>query len=166
MTAEEQTELEQLAPIKESLQQASLFDELNDEQLTRLARVGHMRSCARQEVVFNAGQEGHHFYLICTGKIRVSRTVPGIGEEAFAVLEPGSVFGEMSVFDDAPRSADAIAHTSCELFVVEKEDLQRLFAHNRLLACNVLDKMVRLLSRRLRETNDKLAMLSVCAKFE
>ena len=100
------------------------------------------------------------------GAVRVSQTVPGIGEEAFAVLRKGTVFGEMSVFDDAPRSADALAHERCELFSVEKEALHKLFAHNRLLACSVLGKMVRLMSRRLRQSNDKLAMLSVCAKFE
>jgi len=117
-------------------------------------------------VIFNQGAEGSHFFVVCSGSVRVSLTVPGIGEEAFAVLHPGSVFGEMSVFDDAPRSADAIAHTRCELFVVEKQALHLLFAHNRLLACNVLGKLVQLLSRRLRQSNDKLSMLSVCARFE
>jgi CRP-like cAMP-binding protein len=153
-------------PIKESLAAAELFSDLSDEQLDRLARVGENRTFKRGETIFNQGAEGHHFYVVCSGAVRVSRTVPGIGEEAMAVLQKGSVFGEMSVFDDAPRSADAIAHKTCELFTVEKESLHRLFAHNRLLAFNVLSKLVRLLSRRLRESNDKLSMLSVCAKFE
>lgn len=151
--------------IKQSLIEAELFAELNDEQLERLAQIGELKSYKRGEKVFAQGAEGSHFYVICSGAIRVSQTVPGIGEEAFAVLRQGSVFGEMSVFDDAPRSADAIAHERCELLSVEKEALKRLFAHNRLLACNVLEKMVQLMSRRLRQSNDKLAMLSVCAKF-
>jgi CRP-like cAMP-binding protein len=163
---EEEKEAQELAPIKEGLAAAELFAELNDEQLTRLARIGEKKTVKRGEAVFNQGEQGHQFFVICSGSVRVSRTVPGIGEEAMAVLHEGSVFGEMSVFDDAPRSADAIAHKTCELFVVEKEALHQLFAHNRLLAFNVLSKLVRLLSRRLRESNDKLAMLSVCAKFE
>jgi len=152
-------------PIAEALAAAELFAELNAEQLERLVSIGELRGYKRGESIFNQGEEGAHFFVICKGAVRVSRTVPGIGEEAMAVLKEGSVFGEMSVFDDSPRSADAIAHTSCELFVAEKGALKQLFAHNRLLACNVLDKMVRLLSRRLRESNDKLAMLSVCARF-
>jgi CRP-like cAMP-binding protein len=156
----------ELSKLKQELAAAELFSELNDEQLNRLGRAGTTRSFARSDVIFNQGEEGSDFYVICSGAVRVSRTVPGIGEEAFAILREGSVFGEMSVFDDSPRSADAIAHTSCELFVVDQAALKQLFAHNRLLACNVLDKMVRMLSRRLRESNDKLAMLSVCAKFE
>jgi CRP-like cAMP-binding protein len=163
---EEEREVQALDPIKESLLETELFCELNDEQLNRLAQIGETRSYKRNEVIFNQGEEGSHFFVIRSGAIRVSQTVPGIGEEAFAVLRKGTVFGEMSVFDDAPRSADAIAHERCELFVVEKESLKRLFAHNRLLACSVLDKMVRLMSRRLRQSNDKLAMLSVCARFE
>lgn len=152
-------------PIVRALAAAELFAELNTEQLERLVGIGELRAYKRGEAIFNQGDEGAHFFVICSGAVRVSRTVPGIGEEAMAVLKEGSVFGEMSVFDDSPRSADAIAHTSCELFVAEKGALKQLFAHNRLLACNVLDKMVRLLSRRLRESNDKLAMLSVCARF-
>jgi CRP-like cAMP-binding protein len=163
---ENDSENEALQSIKESLAAAELFAELNDEQMSRLAAVGATQSYKRGDTIFSQGEEGKQMFVICSGAVRVSRTVPGIGEEAFAVLKRGSVFGEMAVFDDIPRSADAIAHSSCELFVVEKEALHRLFAHNRLLACNVLDKMVRLLSRRLRESNDKLAMLSVCARFE
>ena len=64
------------------------------------------------------------------------------------------------------RSADAIVHEACTLFVVEKAAFQRLLAHNRLLACEVLSQLVRLLSKRLRETNDKMAFLSVCGRFE
>ena len=155
-----------LAPIKESLAATSLFAELNDEQLNRLARIGEIRTFRRKDVIFKEGDEGSHFYVVIEGAVRVSRTVAGIGEEAFALLRRGASFGEMSVFDDCTRSADAIAHEKCELFEVEKEDLKQLFAHNRLLACSVLEKMVRLLSQRLRESNDKLTMLSVCAKFE
>jgi len=159
------TEEQGLEPIIKALVAADLFAELNDEQLARLASIGVLRTYRRGEAIFNQGEEGAHLFVICSGSVRVSRTVPGIGEEAFAVLKEGSVFGEMSVFDDCPRSADAIDHTSCELFVAEKGALKQLFAHNRMLACNVLDRMVRLLSRRLRESNDKLAMLSVCARF-
>lgn len=156
---------EALEAIKKNLAASELFMELNDEQLSRLAAIGELRGFARGETIFSQGDEGEHMFVVCKGAVRVSRTVPGIGEEAFAVLREGSVFGEMSVFDYAPRSADAIAHGACELFTVEKKALDKLFAHNRLLACNVLGKLVRLLSRRLRESNDKLAMLSVCAKF-
>lgn len=155
-----------LTPIKESLYAAELFSDLDDEQMNRLAGIGEMRSVNRGEVIFHQGEEGCRLFVICEGAVRVSRTVPGIGEEAYAVLREGSVFGEMSVFDDATRSADAIAHRGCELFSVEKQALHALFAHNRLLAFKVLSKLVRLLSRRLRESNDKLAMLSVCARFE
>ena len=98
-------EADATARLKESLANTELFAELNDEQLNRLAQVGEVRSYKRGDVIFKQGAEGSHFYVICAGAVRVSQTVPGIGEEAFAVLRQGTVFGEMSVFDDAPRSA-------------------------------------------------------------
>ena len=152
--------------IIERLSNAELFSELNPEQLDRLCAVGKLSSFGRNDVIFREGEPGNSLYVICSGAIRVSRTMPGMGEEAFAILRPGSLFGEMSVFDDSPRSADAICHEASELFVIEKEDFKRLLTHNRLMAAKVLWKLVRLLSQRLRETNDKMAFLSVCGRFE
>ena len=66
------------------------------------------------------------FYLIVDGAVRISRIVPGMGEEALAVLRPGAYFGEMSLIDDAPRSATAMCHEKCRLFVVNRRDLEDL----------------------------------------
>jgi len=43
-------------------------------------------------------------YLIASGKVRISKMVPGVGEEALAILEPGSYFGEMALIDDTPAA--------------------------------------------------------------
>ena len=89
-----------------------------------------------------------------------------MGEEALVVLRPGSGFGEMSLIDDAQRSADAIAHESCELFVIDKQDFDDLMFVDRVMASDLLWKLIRILSKRLRATTDKMTFLSVTGKFE
>ena len=104
-------------------------------------------------------------YLILSGAVRISRTLPGVGDEALAVLRAGTHFGEMALIDDFPRSADARAHEPAKLFVVHKKDLADLLFVDRDLAYDLLWSFVRTLSGRLRETNDKMTFMAVTSKF-
>jgi CRP/FNR family transcriptional regulator, cyclic AMP receptor protein len=81
------------------------------------------------------------------------------------VLKGGAYFGEMALIDDFPRSAHAIVHEKCRLFVIRKEALEDLLFVDRDLAYELLWNFVRTLSSRLRETNDKMTFLSVTNKF-
>jgi len=102
---------------------------------------------------------------VLDGKIRISRNVGGMGEEALAILGPGEVFGEMALLDESPRSADAIVHENCRLLAIPKDAFDDLLFTRKDLAYEVLWGFVRLLSSRLRETNDKLTFLSVSGRF-
>jgi CRP-like cAMP-binding protein len=133
--------------------------------LRRIQALGQEERYPLGAVIFAEGSPGDKVYLILEGKVRISREVPGMGEEALAVLKAGDYFGEMALIDDFPRSADARAHESCRLFVIAKEHLQDLLFVDRDLAYDLLWNFVRTLSGRLRETNDKMTFLAVSSKF-
>ena len=115
--------------------------------------------------IFEEGADGDKFYLILEGAIRISRLVPGMGEEALAVLRTGNYFGEMSLIDSAPRSATALVHEKCKLFEIGRTDLEDLLFVDRDLAYDFLWNVVRTLSKRLRATNDKMTFLATTNKF-
>jgi CRP-like cAMP-binding protein len=117
------------------------------------------------ETIFEHGTLGDKLYLILEGRVRIGRTVPGMGEEALAVLDAGDVFGEMALLDEAPRSADARAQEDCVLLSVTKERFEDLLFLHKDLAYEVLWNVIRTLIRRLRATNDKLTFLSVTDRF-
>lgn len=83
--------------------------------LSRVAAIAAEKQEARGAFIFREGEIGDKLFLILEGKVRILRTVPGMGDEALAVLGPGEAFGEMSLIDYFPRSADAIAHENCRL---------------------------------------------------
>ncbi|MCG8418183.1 MAG: cyclic nucleotide-binding domain-containing protein [Proteobacteria bacterium] len=150
---------------EEILAQIEVFADLPSSHLREIAEIGSEEQFRGGEHIFSEGDAGDKFYLILDGAIRISRTVPGMGEEALAVLRPGTYFGEMSLVDEAPRSADAIVHERCRLFVITRRDLQDLLFVDRDLAYELLWRFVRTLSRRLRATNDKMTFLATTNKF-
>lgn len=147
------------------LSKIGLFSALQPTYLRRIATLGIEEDYAHGALIFKEGAVGDKVYLIISGAVRISRTVPGMGEEALAILRAGSHFGEMALIDDFPRSADAIAHEASRLFVIRKEDLEDLLFVDRDLAYDLLWSFVRTLSGRLRETNDKMTLMAVTAKF-
>jgi len=138
------------------LRKIPLFAGLTNDHLARIARVGSERRFEAGSHLFREGDAGHEFFVILSGRVRISKTIEGIGEEALAILDPGDYFGEMALVDDTPRSADAIAHTGCTLWAVQKADLDQLMFVDKDLAYEILWTFVRTLSARLRETNDKI----------
>src|SRR5215467_13506691 len=149
----------------ELLGKIKFFAGLPPAYLRRIADIGAEEEHNGGHTIFQEGEKGDKFYLIIDGAVRISRIVPGMGEEALAVLRPGAYFGEMSLIDDAPRSATAVCHERCRLFVVNRKDLEDLLFVDRDLAYELLWNWVRTLSRRLRATNDKMTFLATTSKF-
>lgn len=149
----------------EQLRGVRFFEGLKPAALDLIAKVSIEEQHSSGTRLFSHGEAGDRLYLILDGKVRISREVPGMGEEALAVLGPGQVFGEMALLDESPRSADAIVHERCRLLAIPKDAFDDLLFLHKDLAYEVLQSFVRLLTARLRETNDKLTFLTFSGKF-
>jgi len=149
----------------EVLTAVPLFAGLSREHLASLAEICQEERHAPGETIFKEGDPGDMLYLILEGAVRISSRLECLGEEALAILEAGSHFGEMALIDDAPRSADAIVHRTACFLTIGRADLEQLLFVNRELAYAVLWSFCRTLSRRLRETNDKIKGFMAMAKW-
>jgi CRP/FNR family cyclic AMP-dependent transcriptional regulator len=156
---------EPLTEREEQLARVPFFDGLTREAMGLIADATKEESHATGTKIFQYGDPGDKLFIILDGKVRISREVAGMGEEALAVLGPGEVFGEMSLLDESPRSADARVHERCRLLVITKEAFDDLLFLHKDLAYEVLWNCVRILSSRLRETNEKLTFLTTSGKF-
>lgn len=151
---------------EDQLAKVPFFDGLTREALALIAQVCTEESHGLGTRIFQYGDPGDKLFIIVEGKVRISREVSGMGEEALAVLGPGEVFGEMALLDESPRSADARAHERCRLLVITKDAFDDLLFLHKDLAYEVLWACVRMLGSRLREMNEKLTFLSTSNKFE
>lgn len=154
-----------MADVKTLLKNVAIFKDLDDEELQQIAEVCKPEDFVSGEYIFREGESGNRLYLVVEGEVRISRNVPGSGEEALAVLKPGALFGEMAVFDRSERSTDAISHGGTKTLTIARPDFEMVLDFNRELAYKVLWACVRLLSVRLRSTNDSLRSFLAMSMF-
>ncbi|MEM7416673.1 MAG: cyclic nucleotide-binding domain-containing protein [Gemmatimonadota bacterium] len=147
------------------LAKSPIFADLSEAELARVARICQVEELKWDTYVFHEGDEGDRMYIIAKGAVRISRQVPGTGEEAITVLKEGACFGEMAVLDPSTRSTDAIVDSKCELVTITRADFETLLESDYRLAYKILRAVVRLLSERLRITNDSLRSIMVIAMF-
>lgn len=149
----------------ELLRNVAIFKDLDDAELAEVAEVCHEEKFVSGEYIFREGEHGNRLYLIVEGDVRISRDVPGSGEEAIAILKPGALFGEMAVFDRSERSTHAISNGGTTALTITRPDFEMLLDFNRELAYKVLWSVTRLLSVRLRNTNDSLRSFLAMSMF-
>ena len=130
---------------------------LSAKELRLLAAFSVEELYNRDELIFREGDVGDKLYIILDGKVRINKHIPGVGEEALAILEKGDFFGEMALIDNEPRSADAKAHVNgTTVLTISREVLNEILSVDIESAYQFLSIMCRILTQRLREINLKI----------
>ena len=93
-------------PIRRLLETTELFATLPPVALATLSERAELRHYARNQVIFRHGDPATELFVVDRGRIAVAQPSGDGRESVVAVLEGGSLLGEMPLFDDAPRSAD------------------------------------------------------------
>lgn len=78
-------------------------------------------------MIFSESQRGSDMFIIQKGEVAISKVVKG-NEVTLAVLKKGDMFGEMALIENKPRSASAIAHSDCQLMVINRSNFNQMVA--------------------------------------
>ena len=132
-----------------------LFERMSPEEREELRGMMSQTTLRRGEVLFNEGDSGDRLYILLTGKVKLGHTSVDGRENLLAVLGPGEVVGELTLFDPGPRSTTATAVATTELLALEHNQLMGFIDSHPTLAKD----MLRALAVRLRRTNIALADL-------
>lgn len=107
------------------------FQKLSDETILRLSKKIKDRDCKAGEMIFSKGDIGDYCYFIAEGKVEIFNTNDQGEETQLAQLGKSSLFGEVSLLTNTPRTASARAVENCKFIVVDADDLNKLmFAEN------------------------------------
>ncbi len=127
------------------LQDVPLFSGLGKEELSRIADVGREVNFEPGQSILKQGEPGLSFLLILEGKVEVRKN----GKKV-ATTGPGGFFGEMTVFDDKPRSADVVAIERTTCFGMTNWSFIPVLRSNPSIAIGIIQELVKRL-RRLEE---------------
>ena len=128
------------API-DVLRTVSLFEGLDEDELSRLADRFQERTVPEGDVVVEEGSTGTSFFVIAEGAATIS-----VGGDMKATVGPGDSFGEMAVIDEDVRSASVVAATDLRLYFLTPWEFRPFVREQPEVAWKLLQS----LSRRLR----------------
>ncbi len=141
---------------QELLRRVPLFAELSESELERVASVAVPRAFPKGVRVFHEGDDSNACYIVRSGDLRVTREHSDGRAIALATLGPGDIFGELAMIDGGLRSASVETLTDSALLALPASDVRRVVARNGDIAA----KLIVAITRRLRETNERVARQS------
>lgn len=137
----------------DTLRRLDLLSPLADDDLGTIADVSETHGLERNDVLFVEGDDATALYVVISGRIAITRESVDGRESVLALMEPDDLFGEMPLFDNRPRSADARALETSEVLLVPYESMAGLYERRP----ELLWRVVALLASRLRTMDDALA---------
>jgi hypothetical protein len=137
-----------------SLRRVKIFADLADEQLERFVAFMEVERVRQWSEIVKQGDQGDAMYLVLEGELRVRMMIGG-KESILVTLGPGEFFGEISLFDRGPRSADVIANTDSMLLKISAKKFERLITQAPDLAAPFLFAMGKTLTARIRADNKR-----------
>jgi CRP/FNR family transcriptional regulator, cyclic AMP receptor protein len=141
---------------RRALEQSPLFAHLEENGRRELIGQAVPRSFGVGETICRIGDPGGSMMAVLTGTVRISMPTVKGKEVILGDLHPGELFGEIAMLDGKPRSANATAHTKCELLVLERRNVIP-FLEKHPAACL---QLMELLCARIRRSDERMADLA------
>lgn len=139
-----------------ALRRIKILADLKDAQLAHLADFLEYKQIVHHTEVARQGEPGDAMYLVMSGELR-ARTMIGGKETILMTFGPGDFFGEMSLFDQGPRSADVVANQDSAVLRLSAGSFERLIREMPSLAAPFLQATSRTLAARIRADNKRLS---------
>lgn len=140
------------------LENLSIFSSLSSQDLSKLEVGMFTQRFSKGSVLVTQGDLSNNLlYLILNGKIKVVMTNEEGREILLAVFRKGDSFGELSLFDEEPRSATVIAVDDCELALLPRAYFFDCLRNNPDIAIELLKTVI----KRMRNTTEKVSSLAL-----
>lgn len=141
------------------LHEIELFAGRKEATLTAVERHFEQRHCAKGERIFARGDTGDELFLIRRGAVRIVLPINEKLHHHLGTFGRGAFFGEMAFLDGEPRSADAIAFTDTDLYVLSRKTFDTLAEEHKKVGLKLMEGLASVLASRLRYTNAELRVL-------
>ncbi len=147
------------------LSKAEVFHDLSQSEMEEIERVTTMTTCRKGRQFYAPGEQGEVLFILKKGRVQISRMAEDGRKLTIAILEPGSIFGEMPMLSQRMEDSTAEALDDCTICIMSRHDLENMvitrpnvalnLIHN--LAARVTDLESRLEMQAFQSVSERLA---------
>ncbi len=134
------------------LKHIRLFDGISPSDMQEMEKITRMEEVKKRQPLYLTGDPSRNVYLLKRGRVKIANTAPSGKEVTFDILEPGEVFGELDVLEDAPRSTSAEALDDALICVIPRKDFDQYLA----MHPTVMFKLTKLIGLRLKKIQSRV----------
>lgn len=134
------------------LKHIRLFDGVSPSEMQEMEKITRMEEVKKRQPLYLPGDPSSNVYLLKKGRVKIANTAPNGKEVTFDILEPGEVFGELDVLEDAPRSTSAETLDDAVICVIPRKD----FDHYLAMHPTVMFKLTKLIGLRLKKIQSRV----------
>lgn len=139
------------------LRNLPLFGELEDSDMQAIWGHVHTRTYKKGNIILFEEDPGDSLFIINEGKVKITRLSEEGKEVILSILGEGEFFGEMSLLDGEARSANVIALSDSEVFILKREDFLKILKKSPQIAITLLEE----LAGRIRKSDQQIEFLSL-----
>ena len=132
------------------LKNIPVFRDLSRREILEVDGLLHERTYERDEIIFEQGDAGHGVFIVVSGRVRMKSSCKLL-ETAVPEFGPGDMFGELSLFNEAPRSATVIAIEPTFAVALFQAEFSSLLTKSKNIGVKVLMEICRTMSTRVRQ---------------
>lgn len=129
----------------EFLRKIPIFSQVSDEALTHIVKLQNIRKYNKGDVIFHEGDAGEAFFFVKTGKVKIYKTSFDGRDITLTILGEGSIFAEVTLFNDINYPATVEVLEYSEICVILNRDIEKLILQNNQLALQI----IKILNKRL-----------------
>ena len=129
-----------------------LFKGLSEQDLAKVSNIAERKLYEPEETIFSYGEPADCMYLIDHGTVVITFDEEDDTRIEISKMGTGSHFGEMSLLDGEPRSANAVSETHCDIIRIKYDSLLELLESEPQMTTHVYRELARFLCSRLRFT--------------
>jgi CRP-like cAMP-binding protein len=145
-----------------------LLQDLGDQEIEQVLKRTQPQRFFAGEVIIQEGKPGDSMYIMVSGEVEITKQLTLVLDEDIPKervmtrlkAEDGVYFGEMSLLEDAPRSATVTASTDGLLLELFQKDFLDLIYHNPSMGVKLVLRLAQLLSQHLRKSNQDVVKLT------
>ncbi len=141
----------------EFLSQIEIFSLLGQDDIGKISGLFKLHEIGEGEVLFREGDEGNELFIVKSGIMASSIQLAGGGSRELATFQTGNFFGEMSIFEKAPRSATCYCKKKCVLMSLHENDFYLIMEQHPDIATKIMYRMLNITTQRLRDTGEFLS---------